>query len=376
MCENNESKINDNIFLEENIIRCPICHLIPFISIDHSNKETKINFKCLNDHIISKPLKEFCEENKNNKTNVIKCNKCEEKEISKLNYCIKCYCFYCEKENHSLNEGHNILIPINKLDSYCFDEEHKKNNVNYFCFIHNKNICEECKNFHHIKDKTTKIHTLTKREIKEIQNNIVSSKESLTEIENDVNLYISDLEKLIEEIKREFNIFKENKELEINLAINLINTYQLKKEDNNLNYQIINNIRNFPFTDYNISQFNDLIDILEVKNNILDEIINNNEMEDLNKSNDDSNDNLKDRNKLLNENIKEKENNNEQNINNEIITIEINEENKKDNNKIILAGKNQLNNKLNEKKKRKEKRNKEKIEKIKNEENNNLWELR
>ena len=226
MCENNESKINDNIFLEENIIRCPICHLIPFISIDHSNKETKINFKCLNKHLISKTLKEFYEENKNNKTNIIKCHKCEEKEISKLNYCIKCYCFYCEKENHSLNEGHNILIPINKLDSYCFDEEHKKNNVNYFCFIHNKNICEECKNFHHIKDKTTKIHTLTKREINEIQNNIISSKESLTEIENDVNLYISDLEKLIEEIKREFNIFKENKELEINLAINLINTYK------------------------------------------------------------------------------------------------------------------------------------------------------
>lgn len=254
MCENNESKINDNIFLEENIIRCPICHLIPFISIDHSNKETKINFKCLNKHLISKPLKEFYEENKNNKTNIIKCNKCEEKEISKLNYCIKCYCFYCEKENHSLNEGHNILIPINKLDSYCFDEEHKKNNVNYFCFIHNKNICEECKNFHHIKDKTTKIHTLTKREIKEIQNNIVSSKESLTEIENDVNLYISDLEKLIEEIKREFNIFKENKELEIKLSQDLINVYILKNKENNLNYQIIENVRNISFK--NIPEFN------------------------------------------------------------------------------------------------------------------------
>ncbi len=353
ICENNESKTNDNMFLEENIIRCPICQLIPFISIDHSNKETKINFKCSNNHIISKPLKEFYEEKKNNKTNIIKCNKCEEKEISKLNYCIQCNCFYCEKENHSLNEGHDILIPINKLDSYCFDEEHKKNNVNYFCFTHNKNICDQCKNFHHIKDKTAKIHTLTKREINEIQNNIISSKESLTEVENDVNLYISDLEKLIEDIKREFNIFKQNKELEINLAINLINTYQLKKEENNLNYQIINNIRDFPFTDYNISQFYDLIDILEIKNNILDEIYNN-EMED----------------------TKEKENNNEKNINNEIISIEINEENKNDNNKIILTGKNQLNNKLNEKKKRKEKRNKEKIEKIKNEENNNLWELR
>ena len=145
--EINESFFNKNLLSEENVIRCPKCYLIPFISINYSNEQIFLNFKCLNNHLINKPLKELYYESKKYQINSIKCKNCEEKD--KLYYCIKCYGFYCEKERHSLEEGHNILIPINKIDCCCLEEEHNNYNVNSFCFTHNKNICDHCEQDEH-----------------------------------------------------------------------------------------------------------------------------------------------------------------------------------------------------------------------------------
>ena len=119
---NNESLFIENIFSEENVIRCPICYLIPFISIENSNEQIILNLKCLNNYDINKPIKELYYESKKYQINSIKCKNCEEKD--KLYYCIKCYGFYCEKELHSLNEGLNILIPIKKIDSQCSEQEY------------------------------------------------------------------------------------------------------------------------------------------------------------------------------------------------------------------------------------------------------------
>ena len=70
--ENNENK---------NIIRCPQCYLIPFISINHSNEETYLKLKCLNNHEIKKPIKELYNEIKKNQLNLLKCEKCKEIDI-------------------------------------------------------------------------------------------------------------------------------------------------------------------------------------------------------------------------------------------------------------------------------------------------------
>ena len=114
---------------EEDVLRCPKCYLIPFISIKHSQKQSILQFKCLNNHEINKPLKELYFESKGYQINSIKCQNCEEENISKLFYCIKCYGFYCEKELHSLKEGHDILIPVYKIDSCCFEKNHQNNSI-------------------------------------------------------------------------------------------------------------------------------------------------------------------------------------------------------------------------------------------------------
>ena len=50
---------------EENVIRCPICYLIPFISIENSNEQIILNLKCLNNHEIKKPINKLYYESKN-----------------------------------------------------------------------------------------------------------------------------------------------------------------------------------------------------------------------------------------------------------------------------------------------------------------------
>ena len=266
--EINESLFNINILSEENVIRCPKCYLIPFISINYSNEQIILNFKCLNNHFINKPLKELYYESKKYQINSIKCKNCEEKD--KLYYCIKCYGFYCEKEIHSLEEGHNILIPINKIDCCCLEEEHNKYNVSLFCFTHNKNICDHCEQDEHEGDKIERFKLLKKKEIENIENNIYRLKDNLIKFTGVINSYISNLQKLIEELKKEFSIFKENNEIKIKLFQDIINTYKLKDNENSLNYQNIQNIKNI---DLNKDEFNSN-KILEIKNRI-DEQFNN-----------------------------------------------------------------------------------------------------
>ena len=322
--EINESFFNKNILSEENVIRCPKCYLIPFISINYSNEQIFLNFKCLNNHSINKPLKELYNESKKYQLNSIKLQNCDEKD--KLYYCIKCYGFYCEKERHSLEEGHNILIPINKIDCCCLKEEHHNYNVSLFCFTHNKNICDRCEQDEHEGDEIKKFKFLKKKEIENIENNIYRLKDNLIKFNNIINSYISNSHKLIEEIKKEFSVFKENNELKIKLFQDIINTYKLKDKENSLNYQIIQNIKNIDLNKDEctlkiLSKIKNKIDeqfniLFEVKNKIVENNINEKKEEKINK--DINEDNIKEKNKIE---LDKKE---------ETINKDINEDNKKE----------------------------------------------
>lgn len=261
-----EQNYNNNITVED-MIRCPECYLIPFISTYQSNDDTIIMLKCLNDHIINKPLKEFYWEIKNNQKNSIKCENCNEREIVKLNYCVKCFKFYCNNEKHSLKENHNILIPFNKIDSFCYEENHNNYKVNKFCFSHKRNICDYCENNNHKGDQIEK-YFIGEKQLEILENNIKKAKDNLIKMSNYIDLYISKLLILIDEIKIEFNIFKNNNESEIKLCQDLINIYKLKKEKKELNYQIIQNIKNISLNQQDFSEFNTNI-LLEIKTQII-----------------------------------------------------------------------------------------------------------
>ena len=126
------------------------------------------------------------------------------KKISKLFYCIKCYGFYCEKEIHSLKEGHDILIPVSKIDSSCFEKNHQNNSIIAYCKTHNKNICYFCKNEEHENHEIEELEYLEENEIEIIKNNIKKIEDNYNLFSNEVNSFISYLKQLIEEITIEY----------------------------------------------------------------------------------------------------------------------------------------------------------------------------
>ena len=262
------SILNQNIISEHNILRCPQCHLIPFIFIHQFKTEPYLIFECLNNHKIKKPLKELYNESKNFQLDSIKCKNCEEINISKIFYCIKCYGFYCEKELHSLKEGHDILIPINNIDTCCFEKNHNKNNIMYYCKDDNKNICFFCVNNEHKKHKIEEFEFIENEKIREIKNNINKAKENLYLFLNKINSFIVKLEEFIKEIRNKYNKYKENNEIEIKLVEDLIHIYDIKKGNCEINYQIIHNINEINFNnDINININLNKID--EIRNELL-----------------------------------------------------------------------------------------------------------
>ena len=271
---NSESLFLENIFSEENVIRCPICYLIPFISIENSNEQIILNLKCLNNHEINKPIKELYYESKKYQINSIKCKNCEEKD--KLFYCTKCYGFYCEKELHSLNEGHNILIPIDKIDSQCREQSHNNYNFCSFCLTDNKNICSRCEQDGHEGHEIEKFKFIKKQEIVNYENLIKKWNENLSNISTIMTSSLEIFQKSFKQIKDKFSLLKENYELQIKLFQDIIKTYKLNEKQNTLNYQIIQNIKNIRLND-GFSNF--ILDrVLEIKNKIDEqfEIIKNN----------------------------------------------------------------------------------------------------
>ena len=252
---------------EINILRCPKCFLIPFISLDSSNKITTLNFECLHNHIINKPLEELYNESKNYQINTIKCKSCGEKDLSKIYYCNNCFCFYCEKELHNQIEGHEILIPVNKFDNSCIDKNNNNNSVMSFCKTHFQNICNRCKLEKHNYDNIENFSLLENDFINNLKNNIKNTENNLIKLSKKVENFISNLKQLSDGIKNEFINFKHKNEIELRLADDLIQIYEKKKQENSLNYQIIQNVKNLIIKDVDIDiDFNKNIDLLlEIK---------------------------------------------------------------------------------------------------------------
>ena len=270
MDEISQSIIKSEHFLsEKDDLRCPICYLIPLIlNIDFSPKEPIITIQCQNNHLITKKLKILYNDSKNYQINSIKCNNCNEMNLSNLLYCIKCYKFICKKEKntHSHN-GEHKLIPINKIDYGCWNEEHNFCNVTTFCYTHNKNICIFCKE-EHKNDKIEDFKIIKKREFQELKDKITKMRRFINKLTERVNKFVDELEKFKNDIIKSFQLFKENFELQFFLIQDLFNCYEFKKENNHLNYQIINNLKNIKINDY---EKNYNINIFQIpnKDNIL-----------------------------------------------------------------------------------------------------------
>ena len=227
--ENLNDKKNQLSNSLDNIPRCPECNLIASLKLNYNEGKPIVNYFCENNHNGDISLDEYM--NKYNNYSLLKqkceeCNKNQNEIKDGLFYCSKCKKFICNSCIVEHQNEHNIIY-YKRYDSLC------KIHSNYFysyCIECKKNICIYCYPQH----ESHELINLSKFNYNE------ESKNKLLEQINNLDLDIIK-EKIISEIDK----FKKPIELEIKYYKLLVNSYKYEENQNNLNYNIIQNIKNF-----------------------------------------------------------------------------------------------------------------------------------
>ena len=130
------------------------------------------------------------------------------------------------------NNGKHSTINYNRYDSYC---KAHSNSFYSYCIKCKKNICAYCDLEHESHEKIN----LSKFNYKE------QSKEKLEENIKKIEKKITDLDIIKEEIILEIDKLKKSNESEMKFFKLLISTYKFEESQNNLNYNIIQNLKYF-----------------------------------------------------------------------------------------------------------------------------------
>ena len=277
-------------------IKCPRCHEIPLLNFKTSEKyKIFVDLLCPNNHTFETSLEVFL----NNPKNIeLKCSNCKANNLNlnELFYCKNCNSTLCS--NCIKNHFDHMKLSLDKINNYCFI--HNDNLFESYCEKCKQNLCEKCLNGHKehefdIKKFNKKFlddedRANNKNEIKILEYSI---KENYYKKEKIIHL----LNKLINKINEEFEIFKTNVEKQIILNKEIFSLY----DEGFRNYEIIQTIKNF--SDFiskneiynNINEnFNNLYNNLK---NLYDyKKINNNESDD---DDDDSDFDNEDKNNLI-----------------------------------------------------------------------------
>ena len=235
---NNEVEFNQiiNDFTLNNIPRCLKCNLISSLRLNYKDKKPMIYYYCENNHNGNIPLEEYLQ--KYNINSLLKqkcenCNKSQNDVKGDFFYCSKCNKFICYLclSSHQNKEKHNTTN-IKRYDSLCKIHSYL---FGYYCEKCKMNICAFCYPHH----KAHELIDLSEYNFKEDIKNKFN--ERFKNLENK----IVNLDKIKEEIINEIDIIKKSSELEMKFYKILINTYKYIETENNLNYNVIQNLKNF-----------------------------------------------------------------------------------------------------------------------------------
>ena len=255
--------------------RCSQCPLIPFITFElisnDKNNEIFVIEKCENGHINKLSLNTFIESNKKNNLNEVKCCKC--KNIQKnqkipFSYCKICNLFFCNDCRSIHSWQHNLIIS-NELDSLCYNHVEK---FIYYCDKCNRNLCTKCYREHKKKFQEHNVVLLGKmclneNEISELKNKIIKEESNILSEKKIFENKIQELNDIIENLKNNFNKYLEMIENKINVIKKFLSIYNNGRRQQNLNYEIIQNVRNL----FNINLNVDFIfdNFINIKRNFL-----------------------------------------------------------------------------------------------------------
>lgn len=220
----------DDVFDPNDISRCESCNLIPLFDLNYNNGIPIIYYECQNNHKKKLNLSEYIKVSKNNSIFNEKCEQCQNNNSF---FCSKCYKFLCKNcinKHYDINK--HMIFPNVKFDSICILHS---NSFSSYCLNCKKNLCCFCMkehNTHNIINFSDII--LNDDKIKELAGKINEIKNSINKIEEIKNDIIKELDKL-----------KENNINEINFIFNLFKTFEYEIKNNNINYNIIQNMKTF-----------------------------------------------------------------------------------------------------------------------------------
>ena len=188
------------------IPRCPKCNLIPSFTLKYEEENAFIAYECENNHKDIMTLRDYL-------------NNFE--EYSRKN----------KKCEGSDKTGNNI-INNDRFDSLCTIHS---NTFCFYCFECKKNICIFCKNEH----ETHQLIDLSKFNFSK------QEKEDIAKDIKNFEIIINDLVDLKQIISTLIEDLKTSSELEMKFIKILLDTYEKEEKMNNINYNIIQNLKSF-----------------------------------------------------------------------------------------------------------------------------------
>ena len=234
--EKNEETLSLENMTFDCITRCPECNLISSLKFHYKEGKPNINYTCENGHNGDMLLEEYLKQYNNHsllKEKCQDCNKNQNEVQGEFYYCITCNKFLCILclIKHPNNEKHNA-INCRRYDSFCKDH---CNSFSFYCKECKKNICIYCK----LKHKSHELEDLSEFNYKE------ESKGQLEEKIKNIEKKLEDLDLIKQNIISELEKLKKSSENEIKFFKILINSFKNQENQNNLNYNIIHNLKDF-----------------------------------------------------------------------------------------------------------------------------------
>ena len=250
--ETNAAPLIINEFNPNNISRCLSCNLIPLINITYEKNNPIISYECPNKHNGNKNINEFIKLSKNHSIFNEKCGECNKNQEIKDNifsYCSKCNKFICEKCFNKHRDNKHMLIDGDRFDSICIKHS---NTFSSYCINCKRNLCIYCVNEH---ENHKKVYL----------SNIIFSKDEKNELIYKINEFkesINKIDKIKNDIIKELEKYKENNLILIKFIEDLLGTYEYEDKNNNMNYNVIQNLKNIQ-NHYSNNKFHILEKIIE-----------------------------------------------------------------------------------------------------------------
>ena len=220
----------------DNIPRCPNCNLISLMKLNYKEGKPIINYCCENNHKGDISLEEYLQKYKANSLTKQDCGECKKKQNEikgDFYFCSQCNKFLCPTcaINHPNGDKHNA-INFTKYDAWC---KTHFNSYSFYCKKCQKNLCAYCNAEH----KSHDVINLTEFNYSE------ESKNKLEEIIKNIEKKIKDLDVIKQDIILKIDQIKKSCEYEMKLFKILISAFKYEEKQKNLNYNIIQNLKNF-----------------------------------------------------------------------------------------------------------------------------------